>query len=63
MVDGDSFVLDQVERDPAGMLGVIDAMAARRRRHPKTRHDILATLSVLLPRAASELMAANDRGG
>lgn len=61
-VDVDSFVLDQVERDPAGMLGAIDAMGARRRRHPKTRHDILAALSVLLPRAAAELTEADDRG-
>lgn len=61
-VDVDAFVLDQVERDPSGMFGVIDAMAARRRRHPKTRRDILATLSVLLPRAADELTEANNRG-
>lgn len=61
-VDVDSFVLDHVDRDPEGVLGVIDAMAARRRRHPKTRHDILDALAGLMPRSVGELMEA-DAGG
>lgn len=50
-IDVDTFVLGHAERDPTEVLGAIDAMAARRRRHPKTRHDIIDVLRSQLPRA------------
>ena len=58
----DTFVLEHVERDSVAMLGVIDAMSARRRRYPTTRRDIVEALSVGLPRAAAALTEA-DQGG
>lgn len=51
----DAFVLGQVERDPAGVVGAIDAMAARRRRDPKTRHDIIDVLASEMPQAMTAL--------
>lgn len=51
----DTFVLEHVESDPASMLDVLDAMAARRRRYPKSRHEIVDVLSADLPRAMAEL--------
>lgn len=48
-------VLDHVERDPAGVLGSIDAVTSRRRRHPKTRHDIIDVLAAELPQAMAAL--------
>lgn len=50
-IDVDTFVLGHAERDPTGVLGTIDAMAVRRQRHPKTRHDIIDVLRSQLPRA------------
>lgn len=54
-VSADDFVLEHVERDPNAMNAVIEAMAVRRRRNPKTRHDIIAVLASDLPRAMAAL--------
>ncbi len=54
-IDVDTFVVGHVERDPIGVLGAIDAMAARRRRHPKTSHDIIEVLAASLPHAMAAL--------
>lgn len=54
-IDVDTFVVGHVERDPIGVLGAIDAMAARRRRHPKTSHDIIEVLAASLPHAMAVL--------
>lgn len=54
-VSVDDFVLEHVERDPEVMRRVIDAMAARRRRHPKTRRDIVEVLASELPRSMAAL--------
>ncbi len=54
-VSADDFVLEHVERDPDAMSVVIEAMAARRRRDPKTRHDIIAVLASDLPQAMAAL--------
>lgn len=51
----DAFVLDHVERDPAAIFGVVDTMAARRRRHPRTRDDILDVLRRHVPLAMAAL--------
>lgn len=50
-IDADTFVLKHVERDPTAVLAAIDAMAARRRRYPKTRQDIVEVLRRRLPLA------------
>lgn len=54
-IDSDTFVFEQLERDPIAVIGVIDAMAARRRRHPKTRHDIIEALAAGLPLTTAAL--------
>jgi len=54
-VSADDFVLEHVERDPNAMNAVIEAMAVRRRRDPKTRHDIIAVLASDLPQAMAAL--------
>ncbi|HWL41504.1 MAG TPA: PIN domain-containing protein [Ilumatobacter sp.] len=50
-LSSDSFVGGLVEDDRAAVIAAIDAMAARRLRHPKTRVDIIASLSRYLPTA------------
>ena len=52
----DQFVLDHVERDPAAILGVLDTMAARRRRPATTRADIVAGLRRHVPLAMAALV-------
>jgi hypothetical protein len=54
-VSVDTFVLAHIERDPAAVVGAIDAMAARRRRHPKTRDDIIEVLRRQLARSMAAL--------
>lgn len=54
-VSADDFALDHVERHPEAVLDVIDAMAARRRRYPKTRGDIIEVLSSELPQSMAGL--------
>jgi predicted nucleic acid-binding protein len=54
-VSADDFVLEHVERDPNAMNAAIEAMAVRRRRDPKTRHDIIAVLASDLPQAMAAL--------
>lgn len=50
-VSSDGFVRSVVEDDPSAVLAAIDAMAARRVRDPKTRADIISSLSRHLPTA------------
>ncbi len=54
-VSADAFTLAQVHLHRDGVLASIDAMATRRRRHPKTRADIIERLRALLPTAMAEL--------
>lgn len=54
-VSVDAFVLDHIERDPAAVVGAIDAMAARRRRHPKTPEDIIEVLRRQLAQSMATL--------
>lgn len=56
-ISSDSFVHGLVEDDRSAVLAAIDAMAARRLRDPKTRADIISSLSRHLPTA----MAACER--
>lgn len=57
-VSADTFVLHQVHLYLGDVLASIDAMAERRRRHPKTRAEIIDRLEAHLPTA----MAAISRG-
>lgn len=54
-VSTDAFVLAQVDLHPAGVLASIDAMAARRRRAPKTRAEIIGSLERPLPTSMAAL--------
>ena len=54
-VSADEFVLHQAHLYRDGVIASIDAMAARRRRYPKTRADIIARLRAALPRAMAAL--------
>lgn len=54
-IDTDTFVLGHAERDPASILGAVDAMVARRRRYPRTRQDIVDVLRSQLPQAMAVL--------
>jgi PIN domain len=54
-ISADAFTLAQVHLHRADVLASIDAMAARRQRHPKTRADIIGRLRTLLPTAMAEL--------
>lgn len=54
-IDVDTFVLEHAVLDGSAMLAVLDAMAARRRRFPKTRLDIIEALATQLPKAMTEL--------
>lgn len=54
-VSADDFVVEHVESDPDAMNAVIEAMAVRRRRDAKTRHDIIAVLACDLPQAMAAL--------
>lgn len=51
----DAFVLAQVDLHPAGVLASIDAIAARRRRAPKTRAEIIDSLDRPLPTSMAAL--------
>lgn len=57
-ISTDTFVLAQVDLHQDGILASIDAMAARRRRSPSTRGEIIDALELRLPAA----MAALRRG-
>lgn len=54
-VSPDEFTLAQVDLHSQAVLESIDAMAARRRRVPKTREEIIARLRTHLPRAMTAL--------
>ena len=54
-LNADEFVLHQVHLYRDGVIECIDAMAARHKRHPKTREDIIARLSAELPTAMAAL--------
>lgn len=54
-VNADAFVLAQVDLHPAAVLASIDAMAARRRRSPKTQSEIRDSLARPLPEAMAAL--------
>lgn len=54
-VSTDAFVLAQVDLHPAGVLTAINAMAARRRRTPKTRAEIIDALERRLPHSMGAL--------
>lgn len=54
-ISPDEFALAQVDLHPQAVLASIDAMAARRRRHPKTRADIIDRLALPLPTATTAL--------
>lgn len=56
-ISPDEFALAQVELHAELVLASIDAMAARRRRYPKTRSDIIARLQSQLPAAMTALAA------
>ncbi len=54
-LNADEFVLHQVHLYRDGVIGCIDAIAARRKRRPKNREDIIARLSAELPDAMAAL--------
>lgn len=54
-VSADAFALAQVDLHPEAVLACLDAIAARRRRSPRTRAELIASLGRLLPRAMAEL--------
>lgn len=54
-VNADAFALAQVDLHPAGVLGSIDAMSARRHRAPRTRSEIVDSLARNLPTAMEAL--------
>lgn len=54
-ISPDEFTLAQVDLHPKAVLDSIDAIAARRRRRPKTRADIIARLRNQLPMAMTAL--------
>lgn len=54
-VSADAFALAQVDLHPDAVLACLDAMAARRRRSPRTRTELIASLGRLLPQAMAEL--------
>lgn len=54
-IDTDAFVSELIERNAAAVLEAIDAIAARRRRHPRTPQDIVVALSRLLPESMDAL--------
>lgn len=54
-VSADDFGLAQVDLDADAVVGSIDAIAARRRRPPKTRHEIIEALARPLPLTAEAL--------
>lgn len=54
-ISTDEFTLAQVDLHPQAVLDSIDAMAARRRRTPKTRDEIIARLHTQLPDAMTAL--------
>lgn len=54
-VSPDEFTLAQIRLHPHSVLDSIDAMAARRRRSPKTRHEIIARLQYQLPHAMTAI--------
>lgn len=54
-ISPDEFTLAQVDLHPQAVLDTIDAMAARRRRAPKTRDEIVARLHTQLPDAMAAL--------
>lgn len=54
-ISADSFVLAQVHLRPDVALASIEAMAARRRRHPKTPADIIERLGRHLPEAMAAI--------
>ncbi len=54
-ISTDAFVLAQVDLHPAGVLASIDGMAARRRRSPKTRDEIIDSIERRLPMAIEAL--------
>ncbi len=55
-ISPDEFTLAQVDLHPQAVLDSIDAMAARRRRSPKTRAEIIARLHAQLPAAMTALL-------
>jgi hypothetical protein len=57
-VSADAFTLAQVDLHLDEVVASIDAMAARRRRHPKARVDIIERLRRPLPRAMDALSEA-----
>ena len=59
-VSADAFVLHQIHLDIDGVLASVDDMAARRRRNPKTRTQIIGRLRSHLPDSMAAL-AEQDR--
>lgn len=54
-IDADAFTLAQIHLHRSEVLASIDDMAARRRRHPTTRAEIIERLLRVLPTAMAEL--------
>jgi len=54
-ISADAFALAQVDLHPGEVLASVDAMAARRRRPPRSRTEIIAALARLLPTAIDAL--------
>ena len=60
VVSADAFVLHQIHLDIDGVLASVDAMAARRRRNPKSRTQIIERLGTHLP-ISMTMLAEQDR--
>lgn len=57
-VSADAFALSQVDLHPDGVRASITAMAARRRRTPKTPEEVVEALARYLPNAMAALRSA-----
>lgn len=60
-ISTDTFVLAQVHLRPDVVLSSIEAMAARRRRHPKTAEDIIERLGRHLPESMAAIVGGPGR--
>jgi hypothetical protein len=54
-ISSDAFALAQIDLHPAEVLASVDAIAARRLRSPRTRAEIIDSLSRILPQAMDAL--------
>jgi hypothetical protein len=57
-ITADAFALAQVDLHPEGVLAAVEAIAARRRRPPKTANAIVDALARYLPEAMAALRSA-----